>query len=54
MGITFKFLTIPVNLTEMILDANTNVAQGNMKIPCTQRNGFVSVLVDMSIDLFSI
>ena len=44
---------IPINLTEMILDSNTNVTQGNMKIPCTQRNRFVSVLVDMSMDLFS-
>ena len=38
MGIRFKFQTILINLTEMILDANTNVTQGNMKIPCTQRN----------------
>ena len=53
MGITFKFQTIPINLTKMILDSNTNVTQGNMKIPYTQRNRFVSVLVDMSIDLFS-
>ena len=46
--------TIPINLTKMILDSNTNVTQGNMKIPCTQRNRFVSVLVDMSVDSFSI
>ena len=30
--------TIPINLTKMILDGNTNVTQGNMKISCTQRN----------------
>ena len=37
MGITFKFQTIPINLTEMVLDGNTNVTQGNMIRECFSR-----------------
>ena len=37
MGITFKFQTIPINLTEMVLDGNTNVTLGNMIRECFSR-----------------